>query len=237
MAATPLFRPRRADFSVMKDNYTHITVILDRSGSMESIREDMIGGFNAFLKEQQGADGVATLTLVQFDTQAPYEVVHSFKLIQAVRPLTAATYVPRGGTPLLDALGRGINDLDATLARMGENDRPAKVVFVIVTDGMENASREFSRNQIARMIAEKQEVAGWNLVFLSADLAAIEEAEGMNVLYQRAMAFDKTAQGSKDAFQSVSANVARMRRGEAPNAAFSPEDRAKQQAERRRGSK
>lgn len=221
----------------MKDNYTHITVILDRSGSMESIRADMIGGFNVLLKEQQSTEGMATLTLVQFDTQAPYEVVHSFKLIQAVRPLTAATYVPRGGTPLFDALGRGINDLDATLLRMGEDDRPAKVVFVIVTDGMENASREFSRNQVSRMIAEKQEVAGWNFVFLSADLAAVQEAEGMNVLYQRSMAFDKTAQGSRDAFQSVSANVARMRRGEVQSPEFAPEDRAKQQAERRRGAK
>ncbi len=221
----------------MKDDYTHITVILDRSGSMESIRDDIIGGVNALLKEQQRTPGVATLTLVQFDTAAPYEVVHSFTLVQAVKPLTAESYVPRGGTPLLDALGRGILDLDATLGQMREPDRPARVVFVVVTDGMENASREFTRNQVARMIAEKQELADWQFVFLSADLSAMTEGEGLGMLYQRSLAFDKTAQGSRSAFSSVSANVARMRRGEATDVSFSEEDRAAQENEQRRGKK
>ncbi len=218
----------------MKENYTHITVILDRSGSMESIRDDVVGGFNAFLKEQQRTEGMATLTLVQFDTAAPYEVVHSFTLVQAVKPLTVETYMPRGGTPLLDALGRGINETDATLSLMREENRPARVVFVIVTDGMENASREFTRNQVARMIAEKQEVAGWQVVFLSADLSAVAEAEGMNVLRKQSLAFDKTAAGSRAAFSSVSSNVARMRRGEAADASFTDADRSLHENEKRR---
>jgi hypothetical protein len=229
----------------MKENYTHITVILDRSGSMESIRDDIVGGFNAFLREQQsagsaggaGTEGVATLTLVQFDSEDPYEVIHSFKLVQAVPSLSAKTYVPRSSTPLLDALGRGINDLDATLARMAETNRPAHIIFVVITDGMENASREFTRAQVARLIAEKQEVAGWQFVFLSADLAAVAEAESMGMRPTQSMAFDKTARGSANAFSAVSANVSRMRRGEVQNAEFSDDERDAQESERRRGKK
>jgi Mg-chelatase subunit ChlD len=223
--------------NAMKDDYTHITVVLDRSGSMESIRDDIIGGFNAFLKEQQRTEGMATLTLVQFDTASPYEVVHTFTLVQAVKPLTAETYVPRGGTPLLDALGRGILELDATLQQMREENRPARVVFVIVTDGAENASREFTRNQIARMIAEKQEVTGWQFVFLSADLSAIAEGEGLGMIYQRSLAFDKTSKGSRAAFDSVSASVARMRQGVAEDVSFLEADRRAQENESRRTRK
>jgi Mg-chelatase subunit ChlD len=219
----------------MKENYTHISVILDRSGSMESIREDVVGGFNAFLGEQKRTEGLATLSLVQFDTQNPYEVLHSFTLVQAVQPLIRETYVPRGGTPLLDAMGRGINDLEQSLGAMREADRPARVVMVFVTDGQENSSREFSREQVARMISAKQEVAGWQFVYLSADLDAVNDAiRQYGVRATQAMAFDKNAQGSQAAFASVSANVASYRRYERADMAFSEEDRALHEAEKKR---
>ncbi len=221
----------------MKDNYTHITAILDRSGSMESIRDDIIGGFNAFLREQKETAGMATLTLVQFDTGAPYEVIHSFTLIQAVRSLTDKTYVPRGGTPLLDAVGQGINELDATLARMPETERPSRVVFVIVTDGMENASREFSREQVAQMIAQKQEVAGWNFLFLSADLAAVHEAEAMNVRFNQSLGFDRTAEGTRAAMRAASSRIKGFREGPDAILEFDEADRAEQQIEQRRKPK
>src|SRR6185436_3857887 len=99
----------------MKNDYTHISIILDRSGSMASIRDDTIGGLNSFLRDQKGQPGTATLTLVQFDTQDPYEVIQHFTPIDEVPQLTRESFVPRGGTPLLDALGRGVNDLDETL--------------------------------------------------------------------------------------------------------------------------
>lgn len=219
----------------MKDTYTHISVILDRSGSMQEIREDVIGGFNAFLKEQQRAEGLATLSLVQFDTQNPYEVIHSFTLIQAVPELTRETYVPRASTPLLDAMGRGINDLEKQLASMKEGDRPAHVVMVFITDGQENSSREFRKEQIAQMIAHKQEHDRWQFVFLSADLAAVDDAmRHYAVPASHAMAFDKTGAGSRQAFASVSSNVAGMRRGAKQDMAFTEEDRSKQESERRR---
>src|SRR4030095_2823793 len=115
----------------MKDGYTHISVILDRTGSMETIRDDTIGGFNAFLNAQKATSGLATLTLVQFDSQDPYEVVHHFKPLADVPELTRETFVPRANTPLLDAIGRGINDLEKSLSDITEAERPSRVVMVL----------------------------------------------------------------------------------------------------------
>ena len=130
----------------MKNDYTHIVVILDRTGSMDSIRDDTIGGFNAFLSQQKAEPSFATLTLVQFDSQDSYEIVHRFKALDKVPDLTRETFVPRASTPLLDAIGRGINDLESSLANLAEDHRPSRVVMVIITDGAENASREFNKD-------------------------------------------------------------------------------------------
>lgn len=174
------------------------------------------------------------MTLVQFDTQNPYEIVQSFALVQAVPQMTLETYVPRAGTPLLDAMGRGINELEQSIGAMRESDRPARVVMVFVTDGQENSSREFRRDQVARMIAQKQEVDGWQFVFLSADLDAVDDAvRQYNVKPTHAMAFDKNAQGSQAAFASVSGNVRDYRRGQRSDMTFREEDRARQEAEKK----
>ena len=188
----------------MKENYTHITVILDRSGSMESIRDDVIGGFNAFLTEQQATEGMATMTLVQFDTQNPYEVIANFQLLGTISPLTRELYVPRASTPLLDAVGRGINDLEANLSKMAAAGHPEKVIFLIVTDGQENASREFNRAQITQMITAHEEKDKWQFVFISADLAAMQDAASYGMKADNMMAFDKNSAGTANAFQSVS---------------------------------
>ena len=162
----------------------HISVILDRSGSMETIRDDTIGGVNAFLKAQQAQPGETTLTLVQFDSQDPYEIVFHALPITEVPPLTRETFVPRGGTPLLDALGRGIND---TASIIGDC---ARVLFAVVTDGQENASCEFRKESVARMIAERQQ-QGWQFAFLSADLEAIQGAQTYGVHANATMHFTK----------------------------------------------
>jgi hypothetical protein len=218
----------------MRNDYTHLSVILDRTGSMETIRDDTIGGFNAFLNEQKDAPGYATLTLVQFDSQDPYEVLHRFAAVTAVPELTRATFVPRASTPLLDAIGRGINDLEQSLLQMPEAVRPARVVMVIITDGQENASREFRKEQIARMIKEKQEKLDWQFVFLSADLNAIGDALDVGMRAAAAMAFDKDAQGTRAAFAATSRHVVAYRMAEAPSIAFTEEDRAEQAAEQAR---
>ena len=217
--------------------YTHIAVILDRTGSMESIRDDTIGGFNAFLNEQKQQPGKATLTLVQFDSQDPYEVIHQVKTIKEVPELTRETYVPRATTPLLDAMGRGINDLEKCLADMKEDDRPVKVVFVVITDGQENASREFQRDQILKMINEKEKQYGWQFVFLSADLDAINDALNQGFQAKAAMSFDKTGPGARNAWASVSQNISDYRSSRSQGVSFSDEDRKKQKSEGKRRKK
>ena len=220
----------------MNSNLTHITLILDRTGSMESIRDDTIGGFNAFLAEQQRVPGEVTLTLVQFDSQDPYEVLYHFAPIAAVKPLTTETYVPRASTPLLDALGRGINDLGQTLAALPEDRRPSQIVFVVVTDGQENASREFTKAQVGEMIKQRQQ-QDWQFVFLSADLDAITDAEHSGVLASHAMAFDKTAQGTHAAWESMSKNTSAYRRAVRPDMAFEEVDRSVQKSDTQRRSR
>ncbi|HEY3291169.1 MAG TPA: vWA domain-containing protein [Anaerolineae bacterium] len=209
----------------MKQDYTHITIILDRTGSMESIRDDTIGGFNAFLNQQKTEPGSATLTLVQFDTQDPYEVVHQFLPLALVPALTRETYVPRAGTPLLDAMGRGINDLDEKIALLKDDDRPSKVVLVVVTDGQENSSREFNKAQIEKMITEKTTKNSWQFVFLSADLAAINDAIGVGIHPNSTLAFKKDAKGSADAWSSLNARTADYRASRKKKLDFDPDDR------------
>ena len=221
----------------MRPDYTHLAVILDRTGSMESIRDDTIGGVNAFLEEQQQQPGHATLTLVQFDTQDPYEVVHRLADIKDVPKLTRATYVPRASTPLLDAMGRGINDLEQSILAIPEALRPSRVVMVVITDGQENSSREFRRDQIVKMIEEKQAKLDWQFVFLSADLAAIRDALASGVRATHAMSFDKTAEGTDAAWKSVSHRIAQFRAAAAPDVSFQEEDRRKQQSEQQRKPK
>lgn len=206
----------------MKEGYTHITVILDRTGSMESIRDDTIGGFNAFLGQQKGEVGTATLSLIQFDSQDPYEVIHSFKPIAEVPGLTRETYVPRARTPLLDAIGRGINDLAQRISAIPEPERPAKVMFVIVTDGQENASREFRKHQIEAMIRERTEKDGWQFVFLSADWAAIQDAQAYGFTRDRVRFFDKTSAGSAGAWHSLSRSTSDYRSGRKKKFDFDP---------------
>jgi hypothetical protein len=195
---------------------THFSVILDRTGSMESIREDTIGGFNGFLREQQAQPSPATLTLVQFDSQDPYEVLQKFAPIGQVPPLTPATYVPRASTPLFDAIGRGINDLAARLDAMGAEQRPARIVFVIVTDGQENASQEFTGEKVRAMLDERRK-AGWQFVFLSADEKAIRDGGCLGVTEDYSMAVEKDSHGTQRMWRAISARSMEFRRAAQPD--------------------
>jgi len=217
----------------MKEDYSHISVILDRTGSMEPIRDDTIGGFNTFLADQKKQPGTATLTLVQFDSEDPYEMIHDFKLLSAVPNLTRKTYVPRAATPLLDAIGRGINDLEQNLSVMPEEEKPAHVVMLVVTDGQENASREFTRNQITQMISKKQE-DGWKFVFLSADLDAIDDALAQGVRADSAMSFDKDKAGVAAAWCATSKHYGELRMNMTDDIVYDDSDRALHKSERKR---
>lgn len=218
----------------MNKDYTHICIILDRTGSMQSIRNDTIGGFNTFLHEQQALPGNTTLTLVQFDSQDPYEVIHRFQAIEAVPDLTTDTFVPRASTPLLDAMGRGINDLANSLDALKKKSRPSRVVMVIVTDGQENASREFTRPKIQKMIKRMQKKRDWQFVFLSADMDAITDVLDYGFRGSSVMGYDKTSAGTDKAWKSLRLRLRDYHTGVSEDLAFLEEDRKLQDIEKQR---
>ena len=207
-------------------NRTHITVLLDRTGSMQDIRADVVGGFNAFVDTHKAAPGEATLTLVQFDSQDPYELIYAAMPINDVPALTLAQYVPRASTPLYDAMGRAIGALDAKLQATPAGWRPQKIIFVVVTDGQENASVQFHRAQVMALMDAKKK-AGWDFVFLSADVAALQDAQAMGVDASASLHFGKSAKGSRQAWASV-AEKSVLRRAGAASVAFDAGDRAAQ---------
>jgi hypothetical protein len=195
---------------------------------METVRMDTIGGFNEFLKTQKAAPGEATFTLVQFDDQ--YEIVHDGINIKEVPELIAETFVPRGWTALLDAIGRTVNTTGARLAALSEDERPSKVIFLILTDGEENKSTEFTRAKINEMIKHQTEVYQWDFVFLGANQDAIKSGESMGIKAGNSMTYVADSQGTADAFFSVGVTMCAYRSGDATAKAafFSDEDRVKQ---------
>ncbi len=189
----------------MKETKADITFILDRSGSMEAIRNTTIEGFNHFLNEQQEGIPEARMTLIQFDHE--YETVYQGRKIRKITPLNRDTFVPRGTTALLDAIGRGIRETRARHKATKKKDRPGKVLFVILTDGLENASHEYSRKQIFEMIRKKEEKRGWQFIFLGANQDAIHEAASLGIDNGKALHFASTDKGTIHAFRSMSRNM------------------------------
>lgn len=206
----------------MKQNYSDITVVLDRSGSMGVLTNEVIGAFNNFVDEQKQVEGEATFTLIQFDDQ--YEVNCEAIDIQAARHLDETTYVPRGMTALFDAVGKAILSTGKRLNAMAESDRPEKVIFLIQTDGEENASKEFSLSTIKSMIREQQEVYSWEFVFLGANIDAVSVAADIGIRRDRAMKYANNAEGVSEALCSLSTNLASFRRGNKVDMSYEESD-------------
>ena len=188
----------------MKPDLTDITLVIDRSGSMEEIRTRAEGGVNAFIRDLAQQPGEAVLTLVQFDDE--YEFVHRGVPIKEVPPYAL---VPRSGTALLDAVGRAINETGERLARMPEADRPGLVIFVIVTDGEENSSQEFSKARVKVMIQRQQTEYNWHFTFLGADQDAFAEAGELGIAAGGTANFAKNK--VDEAFIGTIKKVGRMR--------------------------
>lgn len=213
----------------MKNNYTDISIILDRSGSMDSIKTDTIGGFNSFLKEQQSVGGECTISLYQFDDR--YEMIYEGKKIKNAPSLNNETFVPRGWTALLDAIGRTINSTGARLSKMKESDRPSKVIIVIVTDGQENQSKEFTKNQIFDMITHQKNNYNWQFVFLGANQDAIKVAGDYGIAKSSTLTYATSSIGTQSAYRSFSSNLANYRVGTSCSVDFSENDRNIQEEE------
>jgi len=185
-----------------RTDYTHIAFLLDRSGSMETIRDDAIGGFNRLVKDQAVLSGHCTFTLVQFDCQDPDEVVFDMVQIAKVPELTKQRFSPRGSTPLLDAMAGLIIRTGDKLRDMPEADRPGKVIVAILTDGLENASRKYTRQQVFDMITHQREVYGWEFIFLGANQDAIGEAKKYGIDVKLSSSFSATPEGTQKAFKT-----------------------------------
>ena len=206
----------------MKDNFTRIAIILDRSGSMESCKESTVAGFNEFIRTQRELPGEAMVKLVQFDDQ--YETVFD-KNLKSCPELTQATFVPRGSTALLDAQGRTIVELGRELAALTEQERPSKVIVVTLTDGLENASKEYNLERIGELIREHRDKYSWDFVFLGANQDAIATAAAMNIPAPSAMSYSPSKAGIAASMAAVSNYVGAARAG--MPAAFSAKDRKK----------
>jgi len=182
----------------------HISMVLDRSGSMSGIASDIVGGFNQFLAEQRTQPGIARVTLAQFDSEDPFEVLIDGVDLREVTDLDRSAYQPRAMTPLYDAVGRMIAKVDADIAARAERQAPAEdQVVVIITDGLENHSREQTRSTIFEMI-EKRRRDGWVFVFLGANQDVYAEGERMAVSVGNRAAWAATPQGSQELWQDVS---------------------------------
>ena len=177
----------------MKNHYSEIAFVLDRSGSMESCREAAIEGFNSFLQEQQRTEGLAKLTLILFNDE--YLVPIDALPVAEILPLDNDSYVPRGSTALLDAIGRTIDELGARLAALPEQDRPMQVIVAILTDGLENSSQNYTWQQIADAIKQQSEQYRWTFLFLGANQDAIATAAQMNITAANAAAYVADAAG------------------------------------------
>ncbi len=193
----------------MNTSLTEIAFILDRSGSMETEIEAAITSFNTFLHDQRETPGEARFTLVLFDDR--YEVPCSSIPISEVTDLDATTFVPRGNTALLDAIGRTINELGARLAAMPEADRPGQVIVAILTDGFENASRKFTHDQIADLIAHQRDIYKWQFFFLGANQDAIATAAAMNIAANCSLEFVHSAAGFHSSSRALSRKVSALR--------------------------
>jgi len=209
---------------MVDNNKSLIVIVLDRSGSMSSIRDDTIGGINTFLADQQKLPSECNLTFTQFDDV--YEIVHHNVPLNRIKPLDQTTFVPRGSTALLDAIGRTINTVGVELATLPEEQRPGKVFFTIFTDGEENASKEFSREQVFEMIKKQREEFKWEFIFLAANQDAIQTSQTMGMGASSSMTCNSTCAGIKGTYDALSKKLGDVRLKRSSTVDFDDNDRS-----------
>ena len=193
----------------MNNNLTEIVFILDRSGSMAGLEGDTIGGFNAMVEKQKKEAGEAILSAVLFSNGS--KVLYDRVDIQKVEPMTEQQYHVGGCTALLDAIGGAVHHIANVHKYAREEDRPAKTVFVITTDGMENASRAYSYDEVQRMVKHEQEKYGWEFLFLGANIDAISAARSFGIRADRAARYNRDSAGTELKYSVVSETISRLR--------------------------
>ena len=211
----------------MDNNYTHVSILIDKSGSMSGSESDVIGGINKFIEQQKTVPGKLTVSLVQFDNL--YEQMYGFEDIDSVKPLNDDSYIPRGSTALLDAAGRLVTETGLKLSFLPEALRPSKVMFLIYTDGYENSSKEWTKPKLDNLIKEQKEKYSWDFVFLGADITKEETGVSYGALHGLSSSASINKNKTLQAYTMLSEKFTQYRNAptrEAGSVAmdFSPED-------------
>ena len=193
----------------MKKNLTEMVFILDKSGSMAGLEADTIGGFNAMIERQKQADGEALVSTVLFSTQST--VIHDRVDLRKIEPLTKHQYFVGGCTALIDAIGGAIHHIGNVHKYAREEDRPEHTVFVITTDGMENASHAYTSDEMKAMVQRQKERYGWEFLFLGANIDAVETAAHFGIGEDRAVTFHNDSVGQALNYAEVSVAVSQVR--------------------------
>ena len=196
----------------MKKGLTELVFILDRSGSMQGLEADTIGGFNSMIEKQKKEEGEAYVSAVLFDDRM--EVLYDRVELQKVEPMTDRQYYVRGCTALLDALGGAIHHIGNVHKYAREEDVPEKTIFVITTDGMENASRSYSYSEVQRMVKHEQEKYGWEFLFLGANMDALSAARSFGIREDRAVRYSCDGAGTNLNFRVAGKAIEKFRCGQ-----------------------
>lgn len=193
----------------IRNNTTELVFILDRSGSMAGLEADTIGGFNSMIEKQKKQDGKCYVSTILFDHET--QVVHDRVELSSVRPMTENDYFVRGSTALIDAIGSSIHHIANIHKYARAEDVPQNTMFVITTDGMENASRKYSSSEVKKMIEKEKEKYGWEFIFIGANIDAVETAKHFGINSDRAVNYHADSKGTDVLYSTVSAAVSNMR--------------------------
>lgn len=196
----------------MRKNLTEIVFILDRSGSMSGLESDTIGGFNSMIEEQKKAEGEALISTILFDNVS--KVLHDRINLKDIHPMTEHDYIVRGCTALLDAIGGAIHHIGNVHKYARAEDVPERTLFVITTDGMENASRRYSSDKVKQMIERQKTKYGWEFLFLGANIDAVETASHFGISADRAVNYQCDSQGTALNYEVVNEAICSVRRME-----------------------
>jgi uncharacterized protein YegL len=205
----------------LKKDLTELIFILDRSGSMSGLEEDTIGGFNSLMEKQKNEPGEANVTTVLFDNK--YELLHDRIDLKDVNPITSKEYYVRGMTALLDAIGFTIEKIKNAQNSLAKEERAENVMFIITTDGLENASREYNSDRIKAMIEEQKEKSGWEFLFIGANIDAVEIASRYGISSDSAVNYSHDSYGVEAKYRAMEKAVYSVRRSEHLGASWKEE--------------
>lgn len=192
-----------------RNNITELVFILDRSGSMAGLESDTIGGFNAMIEKQKKEEGECYISTVLFDNVS--EVLHDRIKLSEIKPITDKEYTVRGCTALIDALGGAIRHIGNIHKYARAEDVPQHTMFIITTDGMENASQQFTSEQVKKMIERQKEKYGWEFIFIGANIDAVETAKCYGISEDRAVNYNADSKGTGILYESVAGAVSEVR--------------------------